>query len=153
MLRAARNLKMNSLRIENTGAPVWRQIEQGVLRLVAEGALAPGELVSSVEELARALRVNPNIVARAYKELVSSGIMLYDRWNGDAQIADTTQLDPEQQRRCLRAAASSYVLEARRTGASAQEILQAFNVAIGRRLLREGTVRFETTLSENINYE
>ena len=47
-------------------APIWRQIEEGVRRLIALGALQPGAPVPSVRDLAKDLRVNPNTVARAY---------------------------------------------------------------------------------------
>ena len=50
-------------------APIWRQIEEGVRRLIALGALQPGASVPSVRDLAKDLRVNPNTVARAYQRL------------------------------------------------------------------------------------
>ena len=56
-------------------APIWRQIEEGVRRLIALGALKPGAAVPSVRDLARDLRVNPNTVARAYQRLTDSGVL------------------------------------------------------------------------------
>ena len=49
--------------------PVYDQLVRQVKFAVACGALAPGELIPSVRELARQLAINPNTVARAYRKL------------------------------------------------------------------------------------
>jgi GntR family transcriptional regulator len=51
------------------GVAVYDQIARQVMFAVASGALSPGDLVPSVRELARELAINPNTVARAYREL------------------------------------------------------------------------------------
>jgi GntR family transcriptional regulator len=51
------------------GIAVYDQIARQVMFAVASGALGPGDLVPSVRELARDLAINPNTVARAYREL------------------------------------------------------------------------------------
>jgi GntR family transcriptional regulator len=51
------------------GIAVYDQIARQVMFAVASGALGPGDLVPSVRELARELAINPNTVARAYREL------------------------------------------------------------------------------------
>jgi GntR family transcriptional regulator len=60
-------------------APIWRQIEEGVRRLIALGALQPGASVPSVRDLAKDLRVNPNTVARAYQRLTEGGVLSVKR--------------------------------------------------------------------------
>lgn len=62
--------------------PIWRQIQDGLRRLIASGALAPGDPVPSVRELARQLRVNPLTVRRATRELVDSGVLEIRRGQG-----------------------------------------------------------------------
>jgi GntR family transcriptional regulator len=59
----------------SNGVPVYDQIARQVTFAVADGALAPGDLVPSVRELAKELTVNPNTVARAYRELQSQGVV------------------------------------------------------------------------------
>src|SRR5512134_3818509 len=49
--------------------PIHRQIADGLRLAVAAGRLAPGDEVPSVRALAAELGVNPNTVARAYREL------------------------------------------------------------------------------------
>ena len=53
--------------------PIWSQIEDGVRHLVASGALRPGDALPSVRDLAREQRINPNTVAKAYRDLEREG--------------------------------------------------------------------------------
>lgn len=53
----------------SNGVPVYDQIARQVKYAVADGVLAAGDLIPSVRELAKELAVNPNTVARAYREL------------------------------------------------------------------------------------
>ena len=62
--------------------PIYEQITAQVIYAVAEGALAPGELIPSVRELAEQLLVNPNTVARAYQELERQGVVESRRGRG-----------------------------------------------------------------------
>ena len=63
-------------------APIWKQIEEGMRRLIALGALKPGAAVPSMRDLARDLRVNPNTVARAYQRLTEAGVLAVRRGEG-----------------------------------------------------------------------
>ena len=49
--------------------PIYAQIVDQVKFAVASGLLLPGDLVPSVRELSKQLLINPNTVARAYREL------------------------------------------------------------------------------------
>lgn len=55
--------------------PVYRQIMDQVCARVATGQLAVGERLPSVRDLAVELRLNPNTVARAYRELGQLGVV------------------------------------------------------------------------------
>ncbi len=55
--------------------PIYGQIADRVKFAVASGVLRPGELVPSVRELSRQLVVNPNTVARAYRDLQAEGLL------------------------------------------------------------------------------
>lgn len=52
-----------------SGVPIYVQLIEQVKRSVAVGALAPGERLPTVKALALDLTVNPNTVARAYRDL------------------------------------------------------------------------------------
>ena len=66
----------------SAAAPLWRQIEEGVRRLVATGGLGAGALMPSVRDLARELGVNPNTVVKAYQHLVEAGVLNVRRGDG-----------------------------------------------------------------------
>ena len=57
------------------GNPIYLQIQSQLERRVASGALAPGDALPSVRALAKQLRVNPNTVVRAYRELEFRGLV------------------------------------------------------------------------------
>jgi len=61
----------------NTGdeRPIYGQIADRVKFAVAGGVLRPGDLVPSVRELSKQLVVNPNTVARAYRDLQTEGLL------------------------------------------------------------------------------
>ena len=77
--------------------PIWKQIEEGVRRLVAAGGLAQGALVPSVREVARDLRVNPATVAKAYQSLVDAGVLAVRRGEGTIVQGDPAAQGKERQ--------------------------------------------------------
>ena len=66
----------------NDGVPIYQQIVNQVKYLVAAQRLVPGEALPSVRKLAEQLVVNPNTVARAYRELEAAGVLLTRRGAG-----------------------------------------------------------------------
>jgi GntR family transcriptional regulator len=61
---------------------LYDQIIRQIKFAVAGGVLKPGEMIPSVRELARELTLNPNTVARAYRQLQSDGILASIRGTG-----------------------------------------------------------------------
>ncbi len=59
----------------SNGVPVYEQIARQIKYRIADGLLAPGDLLPSVRELARELSINPNTIARAYRDLSSEEIV------------------------------------------------------------------------------
>jgi GntR family transcriptional regulator len=64
------------------GVPFYLQIVRQVKYLVASGRLATGQEVLPIRRLAERLQVNPNTVARAYRELECDGIVVKRRTAG-----------------------------------------------------------------------
>ena len=64
------------------GVPVYEQVMRQVTFAVANGSLQSGELIPSVRQLARQLAINPNTVARAYRQLQDDGIVETVRGSG-----------------------------------------------------------------------
>ena len=55
--------------------PIYEQLKEKLRRMILSGALAEGEKLPSVRELAGQLSINPNTIARAYRELESEGFL------------------------------------------------------------------------------
>ena len=66
----------------NDGVPIYHQIVTQVKHLVAAGRLKPGQELPPIRLLAQQLLINPNTVARAYRELEAAGIVSSRRGAG-----------------------------------------------------------------------
>jgi GntR family transcriptional regulator len=66
----------------NSGIPVYRQIINHASAAVASGAFKPGDQLPTIRALSGQLNVNPNTVAKAYRELELKGIIVSERGSG-----------------------------------------------------------------------
>jgi GntR family transcriptional regulator len=57
------------------GVPIYQQIVNQVKYLIGSGRLAAGDELPPIRVLAEQLVVNPNTVARAYRELEGAGVV------------------------------------------------------------------------------
>jgi GntR family transcriptional regulator len=64
------------------GVPVFRQVFDAVGAALATGGIEPGEQLPTIHALARELDVNPNTIARAYRELEHAGLVVSERGRG-----------------------------------------------------------------------
>ncbi len=102
-------------------APIWRQIEEAMRRLITVGALAPGAAVPSVRDLARDLRVNPATVSRAYQRLTEAGVLSVKRGDGTYVADEPAQLKKSERHELLRDAATRYASAAISAGVAFDE--------------------------------
>ncbi len=58
-----------------SAVPVYEQLTRIIKYAIAKGTLAAEESLPSIRELASFLTINPNTVARAYRELSRSGVI------------------------------------------------------------------------------
>ena len=105
----------------SNASPIWRQIEEGMRRMITLGTLDPGDVVPSVRELAQQLRVNPNTVARAYQRLTDAGVFIVRRGEGTFVAEAPVQLRKAQRNETLRDAAKGFAGTAMAVGADLQE--------------------------------
>lgn len=68
----------------SNGVPVYEQVSRQIMFAIASGTLETGELIPSVRELARELAINPNTVARAFRDLQEQQILQAVRGMGVA---------------------------------------------------------------------
>ena len=55
--------------------PIYEQVRDSLRQMILRGAIAPGEKLPSVRELAASLAINPNTIQRSYRELESLGLI------------------------------------------------------------------------------
>ena len=59
----------------SSGVPIYLQLMEQVKHSIETGALRPGEQLPGIRPLAEELVINPNTVAKAYRELEHEGIV------------------------------------------------------------------------------
>jgi GntR family transcriptional regulator len=118
------------------GAPVGRQLEEQLRRLIRAGELGPGEELPSVREVAVGLSVNPRAVEEAYASLEHEGLLTRGEGSGvlvgppapaaGARLAELGRLCRE------------FLARARGGGFSAAEVLQVLHVHIDKGYAEKG---------------
>jgi GntR family transcriptional regulator len=102
--------------------PIYSQIADQVKFAVAAGLLRPGQLVPSVRELARQLVVNPNTVARAYRDLQGEGVLDPVRGTGLQVAQGAPEACRDGRREFVRRRLRDALDEARRSNLALDEI-------------------------------
>jgi GntR family transcriptional regulator len=59
----------------SSGVPIYLQLMEQVKHAIETGALRPGEQLPGIRPLAEELVINPNTVAKAYRELEHEGVL------------------------------------------------------------------------------
>ena len=95
------------------GVPIYRQIVNQVKYLVASRQLVAGDEIPPIRTLAEQLRVTPNTVVRAYRELEMEGIVRKRRGAGTYIAESSPSLTRKEQRRILAERADALLTEAR----------------------------------------
>jgi GntR family transcriptional regulator len=102
--------------------PIYTQIAEQVTFAVAAGVLRPGDLVPSVRELSKQLVVNPNTVARAYRELQGAEVIEPVRGTGLQVTAGAVARCLDERRAIVRRRVRAAIEEAHRSELDPAEI-------------------------------
>lgn len=81
--------------------PIYEQVRDGLRTLIVSGALAGGEKLPSVRELASQLAINPNTIQRAYRALEQEGY-LYSVPGKGSFAAARSEIDIQRRDKLLR---------------------------------------------------
>src|SRR5437588_406024 len=73
---------LQGLTLQDNGIPIYVQLRDQLAALVGRGALAPGQRLPTMREVAVALKIDLNTVQRAYAELEREGILHLVRGRG-----------------------------------------------------------------------
>jgi GntR family transcriptional regulator len=106
------------------GVPIYFQIVNQVKYLVASGRLEPGEELPPIRVLAEKLAINPNTVARAYRELEVAGVVTKRRTAGTYVSDAGSPLARRERLRILAERADALLAEARQMNVGLDEIFE-----------------------------
>lgn len=108
-----------------SGVPIYRQIFDQVLVGIARGVLVPGEKLPTVRQLAVDLRVNPNTVSHAYRELEHADAIVCKRGIGTLVAENPRTREPDRERRAyLEQMCDAFVAETQRHGYALDEVIE-----------------------------
>ena len=111
--------------------PIYVQIMDEVRRALVVGTLRSEDPLPSVRQLAADLRLNPNTVAQAYRELEREGIVYVRRGQGTF-VAERPPVAAER-KHLARDVAERALLDAHRHGLDADELIEAIRRKAGLR--------------------
>jgi DNA-binding transcriptional regulator YhcF (GntR family) len=106
------------------GVPIYLQIVNQVKYLVASGRLVAGEELPPIRVLADQLVINPNTVARAYRELEIAGVVEKRRTAGTYVSASGSPLARRERLKILNERIDALLAEARQMNVDTNELVR-----------------------------
>src|SRR3954465_2672913 len=114
----------------SSGVPIYLQLMEQVKHNIETGALRPGEQLPGIRPLAEELVINPNTVAKAYRELEHDGVIEL-RQGAGAFVSDKApgKKDPDRLR-AAQAAVRTSIEKLRARGVTDEEIRRLFEAEL-----------------------
>jgi GntR family transcriptional regulator len=106
------------------GVPIYLQIVAQIKYLVASGRLAPGDELPPIRGLAEQLLVNPNTVARAYRELETAGVVEKRRTAGTYVSEQGSPLARRERMKILTDRVDALLAEARQMDVAFEDLMK-----------------------------
>jgi len=107
-----------------SGVPVYRQLIDQVTGGMAAGALEAGDQLPTVRQVAVDLSINPNTVARAYRELEIRGILETQQGTGTFISRQKVKRDDAERQRQLAQLVAEFVARAGAAGFTVGNLLE-----------------------------
>lgn len=98
------------------GAPIYRQIINQVKYQIAANRLQPGDEMPPIRVLAQDLLINPNTVARAYRELEGMGLLASRQGSGTVVSDGGSPLAHKERLRIINERIDALLAEAHQLG-------------------------------------
>ncbi len=110
----------------HSGVPAYRQIMHRIQAAVAAGNLKHGDQLPTIRALCEKLGVNPNTVARAYRELAHAGVVEARQGSGSyvAPPAKAPPLSAKEKKIRLNALYDRIAAEASSHGIGLEELVR-----------------------------
>ncbi len=103
------------------GVPIYLQLMEQVKHAIETGALRPGDQLPGMRPLAEELVINPNTVAKAYRELEHEGVIEL-RHGAGAFVAGTARAKKTDNLRAGQAIVTAAIEKLRARGVTDEEI-------------------------------
>jgi GntR family transcriptional regulator len=103
--------------------PYYQQVVQQIKWLITSGAVAPGDRLPTVREMAAALTLNPNTVARAYQDLEREGVVETRRGQGTFACTPAVRLSRAERRQIIADLLDRALVDARHVGLSPEDVI------------------------------
>lgn len=103
---------------------MYRQLIDQVLGGIAARMLAPGDQLPTVRQVAVDLSINPNTVARAYREMEIRGVLETQQGSGTFVSNHTVKPDDVERERRLAQIVGEFVARAGAAGFTVQDLLE-----------------------------
>jgi GntR family transcriptional regulator len=108
----------------HSGVPVYRQIIDQVLAGIAASALATGDQLPTVRQVAVDLAINPNTVVRAYRELEIRGVIETQQGMGTFVAHKKIKQDEVERQRRLTQLVTDFVARAGAAGFTVNDLME-----------------------------
>jgi GntR family transcriptional regulator len=106
------------------GVPIYLQVVNQVKYLVASRRLEPGEELPPIRTLAEQLLINPNTVARAYRELELAGVVIKRRTAGTYVSDSASPLARRQRLKIISERVDALLAEARQMDIDLENLIE-----------------------------
>ena len=107
----------------SSGVPIYLQIVNQIKYLVSSGQLESGQELPPIRALAEKLLVNPNTVARAYRELEAAGVVEKRRTAGTYVSEQGSPLARRERMKILTERADALLAEAQQMGVEFDDLI------------------------------
>lgn len=112
------------------GVPIYLQLMDQVKHAIETGALRPGEQLPGIRPLAEELVINPNTVAKAYRELEHEGIIELRHGAGAFVSRNSGAKKLTEKLRAAQTTVATAVQQLRAEGLSEEEIRRLFEAEL-----------------------
>lgn len=109
---------------DRDGVPIYAQLVKQIKLLISAGRVQPGEQLPPVRKLAEQLLVNPNTVARAYRELEGEGLVASRQGSGVFVTDGASPLARREQNRILQERIDVLLAEARQMKVDVEAVVK-----------------------------
>ncbi len=114
----------------SSGVPIYLQLMEQVKHGIETGALRPGEQLPGIRPLAEELVINPNTVAKAYRELEHEGVIEIRHGAGAFVSKNARAKETTDKMRGAQSIVAGAVEQLRKRGVTDDEIRRLYEAAL-----------------------